>query len=299
MRATCTQCGGGINTAKLPAGETRCSGCRKDWPGLSRKPMLCVRCGRQIMATREGAACRACRQRGLRDCPMCGGATHGHGPCKACRGAARNKTCAECGAPFVARLAGARFCSAACSNRWHGKARQIRHPYDQSVKRSQRQTSAPGLGYRAQRALVAKWVKQGRMCIYWPHEGCTGKATELEHVLPLVRGGTNYEGNLAPVCKHCNSSKSGLTVIEWLHNRRLPPVDTCPTMAPSITKTKRANQLGTPVQLEMRLCVACGAMHVRDSDYCSGRCHSRSLYRLRVGKPITDPLDNRGRRAVA
>lgn len=255
--------------------------------GKKRCHRPCDMCGKPILTELDSPRCRACRREHSRD--------KRRGPNKV---APSGFYCIWCEAPLVGATQ-RKFCSMACSNKWHGKARQIRHSDDQSVKRSQRQTSAPGLGYRAQRALVAKWVKRGRMCIYWPHEGCTGKATELEHVLPLVRGGTNYEGNLAPVCKHCNSSKSGLTVIEWLHNRRLPPVDTCPTMAPSITRTKRTKRFGTPVQLEMRLCVACGAMHVRDSDYCSGRCHSRSLYRLRVGKPITDPLDNRGRRAVA
>jgi hypothetical protein len=30
-----------------------------------------------------------------------------------------------------------------------------------------------------------------------------------------VRGGTNYEGNLTPACKQCNSSKAARLLVEW------------------------------------------------------------------------------------
>jgi len=38
----------------------------------------------------------------------------------------------------------------------------------------------------------------------------------IDHVLPLVRGGTNASDNLVPACKTCNSSKNKRTVEEWL-----------------------------------------------------------------------------------
>lgn len=44
---------------------------------------------------------------------------------------------------------------------------------------------------------------------------CGSAVETIDHVIPLVRGGTNYEGNLAPCCRVCNSSKGGLLVSEW------------------------------------------------------------------------------------
>jgi 5-methylcytosine-specific restriction endonuclease McrA len=38
----------------------------------------------------------------------------------------------------------------------------------------------------------------------------------VDHVLPLVRGGTNASDNLVPACKACNSSKNKRTVEEWV-----------------------------------------------------------------------------------
>ena len=37
--------------------------------------------------------------------------------------------------------------------------------------------------------------------------GCTGLATTVDHVIPLVHGGK--DGPLVPACAHCNSVKGG------------------------------------------------------------------------------------------
>lgn len=37
----------------------------------------------------------------------------------------------------------------------------------------------------------------------------------MDHVVPLVRGGTSTRGNVVPACKHCNSRKKYLLPIEW------------------------------------------------------------------------------------
>jgi 5-methylcytosine-specific restriction endonuclease McrA len=37
----------------------------------------------------------------------------------------------------------------------------------------------------------------------------------MDHVVPLIRGGKTTKGNVAPVCKDCNSKKKYLLPMEW------------------------------------------------------------------------------------
>lgn len=37
----------------------------------------------------------------------------------------------------------------------------------------------------------------------------------IDHVLPIMRGGTHGIGNLVPACRDCNFSKNKKTVMEW------------------------------------------------------------------------------------
>jgi len=37
----------------------------------------------------------------------------------------------------------------------------------------------------------------------------------MDHVVPLVRGGTSTKNNLVPVCKECNNKKKYLLPMEW------------------------------------------------------------------------------------
>jgi hypothetical protein len=77
-----------------------------------------------------------------------------------------------------------------------------------------RSQSAPGLPRRARRALLIKWKRQGRSCAY-----CLLPCEAIDHIVPLIRGGTNYEGNLAPVCHPCNLAKGQKLLIVWRYSR--------------------------------------------------------------------------------
>lgn len=87
------------------------------------------------------------------------------------------------------------------------------------VDRRLRDRAAVGMSAHARGALLASWKRQGVRCAY-----CNvATADTIDHVIPLIRGGTNREGNLLPACRPCNSSKGARTVAEWRHGRRYDP----------------------------------------------------------------------------
>jgi len=48
----------------------------------------------------------------------------------------------------------------------------------------------------------------------------TRESITIEHLVPLARGGRHSIGNLAPLCKSCNSSKGSMLWIEWKYSNR-------------------------------------------------------------------------------
>ena len=57
---------------------------------------------------------------------------------------------------------------------------------------------------------VEKWMMRlrlyGLMCAYCGMK-LTDKTATVDHVIPIIDGGTNTPANLVPACRHCNSSK--------------------------------------------------------------------------------------------
>ena len=37
----------------------------------------------------------------------------------------------------------------------------------------------------------------------------------MDHIVPLIRGGTSTRGNVAPACKECNTKKKHFLPLEW------------------------------------------------------------------------------------
>jgi len=64
-----------------------------------------------------------------------------------------------------------------------------------------RKYEAKGFSTKAQ--LQARWDYYGGRC--WI---CTDEAKEMDHVIPLSKGGTNWPANLKPICRSCNARKS-------------------------------------------------------------------------------------------
>jgi len=72
--------------------------------------------------------------------------------------------------------------------------------------------------YRARKLLAQTYLiafkdmirLKNAACFY-----CGAAAHQIDHIIPLSRGGNHSIGNLAPACTTCNTSKNNKTVMEW------------------------------------------------------------------------------------
>jgi 5-methylcytosine-specific restriction protein A len=62
-----------------------------------------------------------------------------------------------------------------------------------------------------------RWWKQklARGICYYCGRHFPPSELSMDHIVPLIRGGKTTKGNLAPVCKDCNSKKKYLLPMEW------------------------------------------------------------------------------------
>lgn len=125
----------------------------------------------------------------------------------------RQRTCVYCSAQYMPHHVRQRFCSQRCE----ASRRQI-WP-DEATRKARRcaaERTAGGLSRYRRQQLLHGWQRAGRGCIF-----CDGACETVEHIIPVTRGGTNYEGNLAPACRACNASKGALLLMEWRVSSRL------------------------------------------------------------------------------
>lgn len=199
-------------------------------------------------------------------------------------------SCADCGAGCY----GTR-CRPCADTAGVSAPRRIRSADDHRVTRRLREQAAPGLTAHQRAALLRQWKRAAKRCTY-----CPSLATTVDHVLPLVRGGTNHEGNLAPCCRRCNSSKGGLTVAEWRTGRRLPTMKNPPPWATIVAKPK-AKRVKWGSQLPLfpmraarhrskpRAWIQCGHCDVSflgldtRNRYCTAACAKRAERKRRRG----------------
>jgi hypothetical protein len=205
----------------------------------------------------------------------------------------RMAICEGCGAEFASVQGGTgwtRHCSRACYLENGRKSRAVPTEWTSRLRRKRREADTPGLTGRQRKNLLAGWLS--RECAY-----CSNPAETIDHVVPLARGGTNYEGNLVPCCKWCNSSKSDLLLIEW---RMAKPHGGTITHRPWMDAdwiAERAQPRPAKVDDEWFIldvaCKTCGhtfSPHGSRSVFCSDPCSyewtkrvARNAYRRKVG----------------
>lgn len=147
--------------------------------------------------------------------------------------------CLECGKSLLHRMISARYCTVLCKTRAVEKrrerddaARYLRerehriayatryakeNPHvGQATKRKRRAAQA---GAGSHQFTSADWLRLQRRhnfcCVYCGER----RRLTMDHVVPLVRGGTHSIGNILPACLSCNCRKQGRFVMEWKLNR--------------------------------------------------------------------------------
>lgn len=84
-------------------------------------------------------------------------------------------------------------------------------PEKAAARRRRRAIEAGAAGSCTLAQIEARIAYYGYRCAY-----CGGPYEELDHVIPLSRGGSNWASNLRPACRSCNRRKHSKTLSEFL-----------------------------------------------------------------------------------
>lgn len=285
----CKVCGNPLEVRAKSASEPTCHDCRRERrqsapkspKDYTYKKVPCAACGEPAWKSPAGQGSRDGKTY-HRNCPRPGTAPR-----------VVERACAWCLDIFLLKYPTATHCSPSCAQRHAASKRGRSQTRAGRARRSDRERIAPGLTYTQRRALLHQWRKSGTACVY-----CTSPATTVDHVIPLARGGTNYEGNLVPCCKRCNSSKSDLLTSEWRWGKRSSgSVSYSPWLATALHRVRRpkvVTQRTPPKSLDCYVCGTRFAQRMKTQVVCGGECSTehakrsqREAYRAKVGLPPT------------
>lgn len=128
------------------------------------------------------------------------------------------KWCVVCGAEILVKPSHTEnegtYCSRACMSIGYRKRLigQNNPNYKDGESPQIVRRRAPGAHIKHDREKI--WIRQNGKCAACAC-GLVQEETHLDHIIPLSRGGTNYEGNIQLLCQQCNSRKSMKTPIEY------------------------------------------------------------------------------------
>jgi len=96
---------------------------------------------------------------------------------------------------------------------WNLRPIRIPNPKEseriRQLNRKVRKRDAPG--YATSEQVEARKAFYGYRCAY-----CGDPAMEIDHCIPLAKGGSGWPANLVPACRHCNAVKNDKSIWEWL-----------------------------------------------------------------------------------
>lgn len=119
------------------------------------------------------------------------------------------KTCGTCSGPIPLNRKCHDFCSAECS----GRHKRARRSNDRSLRRARiRETVYQRVSGKFWAEAIILWDSRCAYCLRLID------ALEMDHFVPLFRGGAHTKYNIVPACKSCNSSKGAQDPFAFLHD---------------------------------------------------------------------------------
>lgn len=243
---SCLTCGADISARRSDA--RHCGpACYERWKRpplkLSLSPRGCLQCGAEFTPGNVRALCcsRSCtvaRNNQIQNaktavsytptpCPVCG---RSFTPVRSdnltcspsCRERRRyvpkrhQRMCVGCGESFVATRSDAETCSTRCAGRlWHARHPGVRRlrAAQYGAKRYRLESLGAGISASDWQRTLQRW---GGACAYC---GQRPVQIQMDHVVPLARGGAHSIGNILPACPPCNMSKGAKLLTEWRARR--------------------------------------------------------------------------------
>jgi 5-methylcytosine-specific restriction endonuclease McrA len=70
---------------------------------------------------------------------------------------------------------------------------------------------------KAKELRDSQWWKnlRGQGKCHWCQQRLPPAELSMDHIVPVIRGGSSSKSNIVPCCKECNSAKKYLLPIEW------------------------------------------------------------------------------------
>lgn len=120
----------------------------------------------------------------------------------------RTQTCGTCGGVFQVKRSDTMYCGREC---W--RIAHVDQTRDRRRGRGRSHWGGAGVTVRDWKRLVRHY--RG-CCAYCGRPAAT---PEMDHLVPLARGGRHTIGNVLPACRRCNGTKNARLLIEWKNGR--------------------------------------------------------------------------------